>query len=230
MDTASTTLTGPLAVFRESEIRLLTEIAETLAEMGDVAQDDRQHLLDVAQDLRDMFFLVVIIGEFNAGKSSFINALIEDDLLPTGITPTTEAIELIRYSETPVRKPNMREDGIREWGHPNTGAPGVALFAGGTSDTSRRTSCSAVTMKARAALCFGVYSYRPSSRRRSLVSATGPRAPYRARRSSPCLSLPCTHVSACSENPCATATRRRLAVGGSSRPNRCCPLPTEADR
>lgn len=127
MDTASTTLTGPLAVFRESEIRLLTEIAETLAEMGDVAQDDRQHLLDVAQDLRDMFFLVVIIGEFNAGKSSFINALIEDDLLPTGITPTTEAIELIRYSETPVRKPNMREDGIREWGHPNTGAPGVAL-------------------------------------------------------------------------------------------------------
>lgn len=127
MDTASTTLTGPLAVFRESEIRLLTEIAATLAEMSDAAQDDRQHLLDVAQDLRDMFFLVVIIGEFNAGKSSFINALIEDDLLPTGITPTTEAIELIRYSETPVRKPNMREDGIREWGHPNTGAPGVAL-------------------------------------------------------------------------------------------------------
>ena len=45
-------------------------------------------------------FLVVIIGEFNAGKSSFINALLGDNLLPTGITPTTEAIELIHYGDT----------------------------------------------------------------------------------------------------------------------------------
>jgi small GTP-binding protein len=74
-----------------------------------------------------MFFLVVIIGEFNAGKSSFVNALLGDNLLPVGITPTTEAIELIRYGDTVNRKPVMREDGIREWTHPNTGAPGVAL-------------------------------------------------------------------------------------------------------
>ena len=48
-------------------------------------------------------------------------------LLPVGITPTTEAIELIRYGDVPNRKPTLREDGIREWSHPNTGAPGVAL-------------------------------------------------------------------------------------------------------
>ena len=118
---------GPLAALREKETRLLADIAATLAEMGNSALDDRQRLLDVAQDLRDAFFLVVIIGEFNAGKSSFVNALIGDELLPMGITPTTEAIELIRYSETTTRKPAMREDGIREWTHPNTGAPGVAL-------------------------------------------------------------------------------------------------------
>lgn len=121
------TLNGTLAALRESEIRLLTDIGATLAELGDAAQEDRRRLLDVAQDLRDMFFLVVVIGEFNAGKSSFINALLGDNLLPTGITPTTEVIELIRYAETPNRKPIMRDDGIREWGHPNTGAPGVAL-------------------------------------------------------------------------------------------------------
>ncbi len=127
MSTSITTLEGPLAALREQETRLLGDIAATLGEMGENASDDRRRLLDVAQDLRDAFFLVVIIGEFNAGKSSFVNALLGDELLPMGITPTTEAIELIRYSEITDRKPTVREDGIREWKHPNTGAPGVAL-------------------------------------------------------------------------------------------------------
>jgi hypothetical protein len=43
---------------------------------------------------------------------------------------------------------------------------------------------------------FGVYWYRPSSRRRRRDSETGPRAPYLHRRSRPCRSLPCTAVSA----------------------------------
>lgn len=120
-------LDGALAALRESEIRLLTDIADSLAELGDAATDDRRRLLDVAQDLRELFFLVVVIGEFNAGKSSFVNAMLGDDLLPTGITPTTEAIELIRFGDVNDRKPTMREDGIREWRHPNTGAPGVAI-------------------------------------------------------------------------------------------------------
>ncbi len=125
--TAVYTLSGPLAALRESEIKLLNDIAAALAELGDVAADDRKRLNDVAADLRTLFFLVVIIGEFNAGKSSFINALLGDALLPTGITPTTEVIELIRYADLPNRQPNRREDGLREWAHPNTGAPGVAI-------------------------------------------------------------------------------------------------------
>lgn len=120
-------LEGPLDVLRHQEVNLLVDLATALGEMGDIAQEDRQKLMDVAQDLREMFFLVVIIGEFNAGKSSFVNALLGDELLPMGITPTTEAIELIRYSETPQRKPILRDNSLREWAHPNTGAPGVAI-------------------------------------------------------------------------------------------------------
>lgn len=120
-------LEGTLAALREAEVRLLTDIADTLADMGEIAHEDRKRLMDVARDLSELFFLVVVIGEFNAGKSTFINALLGDDLLPTGITPTTEVIEVIQYSETPNRKPTLREDGLRRWGHPNTGAPGVAI-------------------------------------------------------------------------------------------------------
>lgn len=123
------TLDGPIDVIRQNEINLLMDMAGTLAEFEDdtEAADDRRRLLEVAQDLREMFFLVVIIGEFNAGKSSFVNALLGEELLPMGITPTTEAIELVRYNETPRRTPVLRGESLREWAHPNTGAPGVAI-------------------------------------------------------------------------------------------------------
>lgn len=118
---------GPLAALRESAIGLLTEAQGSLAELGDATSEDRKRLVEIGNDLREMFYLVVVIGEFNAGKSTFINALLSADVLPTGITPTTEVIELIRYSEEPILKPTMQEDGLRVWSHPNTGAAGVAI-------------------------------------------------------------------------------------------------------
>lgn len=120
-------LEGPLDVLRQQEINLTADIAAALNEMGEEAQADRTHLLDVAQDLRELFYLVVIIGEFNAGKSTFVNALLGEEILPIGVTPTTEMIELIRYSDMPRQKPVMRSESLREWAHPNTGAPGVAI-------------------------------------------------------------------------------------------------------
>jgi small GTP-binding protein len=123
LNTAEIALAGQ----RERVITLLLDAARTLAEMSDSAAEDRTRLLDMGQDLREQFFLVVVIGEFNAGKSTFINALLRDDLLAMGITPTTEAIHVIRYSEQPTRTPTPRPDGVMEWAHPNTGAPGVAL-------------------------------------------------------------------------------------------------------
>lgn len=126
-ETPINTLEGPLLVLRENEMRLLADISTTLTEVGEMAEEDRKRLLEVAQDLRDLFFLVVVIGEFNAGKSTFINALLGEPLLPTGITPTTEVIELIKYGDEAQRKPVSQDEGIRRWEHPNTGGPGVAI-------------------------------------------------------------------------------------------------------
>jgi small GTP-binding protein len=121
-------LEGPIAELREREVRLLYDLAEYVGNMGgEGGAGDRQRLLDTASDLREMFLMVVVIGEFNAGKSTFVNALLGDSLLPTGITPTTDVIELVRYAPSKMRKPDLRDDAIREWGHPNTGAPGVVI-------------------------------------------------------------------------------------------------------
>ncbi|MCZ7546683.1 MAG: dynamin family protein [Anaerolineae bacterium] len=74
-----------------------------------------------------MFFLLVVVGEFNAGKSTFINALLGDALLPTGVTPTTAMIEVVRYGRAKSKKPEAEDDTVREWRHPNTGGEGIAI-------------------------------------------------------------------------------------------------------
>lgn len=52
----------------------------------------------------DDLFLLVMVGEFNAGKSAVINALLGEKLLKEGVTPTTSKINILRYGEETNRK------------------------------------------------------------------------------------------------------------------------------
>jgi tetratricopeptide (TPR) repeat protein/GTP-binding protein EngB required for normal cell division len=45
----------------------------------------------------DQPLLVTVMGEFSSGKSTFVNAFIGADVAPTGITPTTATINVVRY-------------------------------------------------------------------------------------------------------------------------------------
>ena len=42
---------------------------------------------------------VAIVGQFSSGKSTFLNALLSKDVLPTGITPVTSKVNFINYGE-----------------------------------------------------------------------------------------------------------------------------------
>ncbi|CAN6337721.1 unnamed protein product [Urochloa humidicola] len=55
-------------------------------------------LVDAASRLSEPFLLVVV-GEFNSGKSTFINALLGRQYLQEGVVPTTNEIMLLSYSE-----------------------------------------------------------------------------------------------------------------------------------
>ena len=59
-------------------------------------------LKDTVNALDDPF-LIVVVGEFNSGKSTMINALLGWETMAEGITPTTSMVHLIRYGETPSR-------------------------------------------------------------------------------------------------------------------------------
>ncbi len=82
---------------RAREQELLGRLAAALERFGaDVAADDLQRFREAREQLAGLFLLVVS-GEFNSGKSSFINALLGERVLPEGVTPTTDRINLLRH-------------------------------------------------------------------------------------------------------------------------------------
>jgi GTP-binding protein EngB required for normal cell division len=56
---------------------------------------------------------IAIVGEFNAGKSTFVNALLGMDVAPTGILPTTAVPHVLRYGPDPIARARLREGGAR---------------------------------------------------------------------------------------------------------------------
>jgi len=52
----------------------------------------------------DEMFLVVVAGEYNSGKTAFINTLLGDSFLETGITPTTDMITVLKYGDSQQKK------------------------------------------------------------------------------------------------------------------------------
>lgn len=54
-------------------------------------------LLREALKQLDQPFLVVIVGEFNSGKSTVINALLGTRFLAEGILPTTNEISVLKF-------------------------------------------------------------------------------------------------------------------------------------
>jgi small GTP-binding protein len=106
---------------REQDIRvreqeLLQRLATALERFGaDVAPDDLRRFQE-ARDQLSGLFLLVVAGEFNSGKSSFINALLGERVLPEGVTPTTDRINVLRHGAEVSE--HLREAYLLERTHP----------------------------------------------------------------------------------------------------------------
>ncbi len=64
-------------------------------------KDLAEHVISLCKKLSDRFFSIAVIGEFNRGKSTFINALLSTNLLPVSVRPSTSALTKISYAEKP---------------------------------------------------------------------------------------------------------------------------------
>jgi small GTP-binding protein len=83
------------------ERNLLNELRVTIVQFGAAAEDHETLARSIRQ--LDELFLLVVVGEFNAGKSAFINALLGQKVLKEGVTPTTTQINILRYGDVQER-------------------------------------------------------------------------------------------------------------------------------
>lgn len=81
----------------KEERSLLSDLRVRLVAFG-ASREDQETLAQSIRQL-DELFLLVVVGEFNAGKSALINALLGQPVLKEGVTPTTTQINILRYGE-----------------------------------------------------------------------------------------------------------------------------------
>jgi small GTP-binding protein len=77
------------------------EQIEKLLELLQDWETEPEDLTRLKQALTQLheLFLLVVVGEFNSGKSALINALLGEAFLEEGVTPTTERIHIVKYGE-----------------------------------------------------------------------------------------------------------------------------------
>lgn len=78
-----------------------------------------QNAIEISQAVlhsieRDTFHLA-ILGEFKRGKSTFVNSLLEDDLLPTDVLPSTAVLNVIEFSDMPECQVNWQSGESETW-------------------------------------------------------------------------------------------------------------------
>jgi GTPase SAR1 family protein len=76
----------------ERAVALLEEVARELG-----ATSVAEELQSVVERLRQGIFFVVCIGQFKRGKSTLLNALVGDPVLPVGVAPVTSCVTILRY-------------------------------------------------------------------------------------------------------------------------------------
>lgn len=95
----------PLELAPES-LRMYTkaklELAEQLRMMSESfsvlrKKDGLKDIAELTVRLAEDRFTLAVLGQFKRGKSSLMNAIIGEEILPTGVLPVTSAITVLRY-------------------------------------------------------------------------------------------------------------------------------------
>jgi ribosome biogenesis GTPase A len=81
----------------DAQCATLESIAARLRRVLEAGGADASALAPIVERLRTEPFRVLVIGEFSRGKSTFLNALVREKVLPSSVRPTTAVISVIRH-------------------------------------------------------------------------------------------------------------------------------------
>jgi len=89
--------------FIESQKSLLTSIRSLISSFHHLDKSlhtkKHLHLMDKTIEHLSHLFLVIVVGEFNSGKSRWTNAILGEAYLKEGRIPTTECLDIIQYGQ-----------------------------------------------------------------------------------------------------------------------------------
>lgn len=94
-------ISDSMSLHNERKRRLSSIMSETVSVLKILNMDDAvDKLVALKRKLDDSAFRVMIVGTFKNGKSTFINAMLGQDVLPAYITPATAVISEVKYDDT----------------------------------------------------------------------------------------------------------------------------------
>ena len=94
--------------------QMVTDVRDNLLKLQDYSEalelsQNMASIKDVLEKSSNDVFSVAVIGEFKRGKSPLINALLEQDVLPTDAMPATATLNRVTYSIKPFARIEYRD-------------------------------------------------------------------------------------------------------------------------
>lgn len=83
----------------DSPILNKVRAAEVMLGASELCNAEEAQVKTLREKLETHHMTVSVIGQFKRGKSTLVNALLGEELLPTGIIPITAAVTLLQYGE-----------------------------------------------------------------------------------------------------------------------------------
>jgi GTP-binding protein EngB required for normal cell division len=119
-------LVNPRALEVLSQERLLLlDLRDAVARSG-ASEPELRAARDALRGLEESFLLVVV-GEFNSGKSSLLNALLGANVLAEGVTPTTDRVSILVHGDADRSEPYDGDPFVQRRTLPLQFLEGVAL-------------------------------------------------------------------------------------------------------
>lgn len=95
----------------------LADVLQAVQQVPEASDGDLRLIRSEISRLGDGFFMLVVAGEYNSGKSSLINALLGREILAEGPTPTTSEVTKLKYAERST-SPQLDDHGVLLLGEP----------------------------------------------------------------------------------------------------------------
>lgn len=98
---------------------MLTTVSTGIAQLGDICEhmsmpEQANELGAISQRLKNHVFSVGILGEFKRGKSTIINALLGQNIVPADIVPCSATLNYIRWDANKRAEVKMKDGTIKE--------------------------------------------------------------------------------------------------------------------